>query len=196
MPNPLGDAFVADLAPPVRNAAAAPFVFLSAARFSPEKGLARLIEAFAEAFGGDPGIRLRLAGDGPIRAELERLCVARGVAAQVDFLGLLTAPQVRAEMEAGDAFVLASDVETFGVVVIEALACGRPVVVTASGGPDHLVTAENGLLIPTGDRSALREALTAMRRTAGRYDRPAIRAAALSLYGPEAFARRFAEIVG
>jgi len=196
LPNPLGEAFVADLAPPARNAAAGPFVFLSAARFSPEKGLARLIEAFAEAFGGDPGIRLRLAGDGPIRAELERLCVARGVAAQVDFPGLLTPPQVRAEMAAADAFVLASDVETFGVVVIEALACGRPVVVTASGGPDHLVTAENGLLIPTGDRSALREALIQMRRTAGRYDRPAIRAAALSLYGPEAFARRFAEIVG
>jgi glycosyltransferase involved in cell wall biosynthesis len=99
-------------------------------------------------------------------------------------------------MEAADAFVLASDVETFGVVVIEALACGRPVVVTASGGPDQLVTAQNGLLIPTGDRSALREALTAMRRTAGRYDRPGIRAAALGLYGPEAFARRFTEIVG
>ena len=196
LPNPLGDAFVADLSPPARDGAAGPFVFLSAVRFSPEKGLAMLIEAFAEAFGGDAGVRLRLAGDGPIRAELERLCASLGVAAQVDFPGLLTAPQVRAEMEAADAFVLASDVETFGVVVIEALACGRPVVVTASGGPDQLVTAENGLLVPTGDRSALREALIRMRGEASRYDRAAIRADAISHYGPEAFARRFAEIVG
>jgi glycosyltransferase involved in cell wall biosynthesis len=99
-------------------------------------------------------------------------------------------------MEACDAFVLASDVETFGVVVIEALACGRPVVVTASGGPDHLVTAENGLLIPTANLPALRDALILMRRNAAGYDRAAIRADALRNYGPVAFARRFAEIVG
>jgi glycosyltransferase involved in cell wall biosynthesis len=195
LPNPLGDAFVADLPSPARDGAPRPFIFLSAARLSPEKGLARLIEAFAEAFEGDAAVRLRLAGHGPIRAALEQLCRERGVAAQVDFLGLLSAPEVRAEMEAADAFVLASDVETFGVVVIEALACGRPVVVTASGGPDHLVDAGNGLLIPTGDRHALREALTEMRRRAAGYDRAAIRAAALRDYGPAAFARRFAEIV-
>jgi teichuronic acid biosynthesis glycosyltransferase TuaC len=195
LPNPLGEAFLTVDAAARREAGAA-FVFLSVARLSPEKGHARLIEAFAEAFGGDPGIRLRLAGEGPIRAELERLCAARGVAGQVDFLGLLPSAQVRDELVVGDAFVLASDVETFGVAVIEALACGRPVIVTASGGPDHLVTAANGRLIPPRDPVALRDALIRIRREAGDYDRTAIRAEALRLYGPEAFARRFAEIVG
>jgi glycosyltransferase involved in cell wall biosynthesis len=195
LPNPLGAAFLTvDAA--ARRAAGAPFVFVSVARLSPEKGHARLIEAFAEAFGGDPGSRLRLAGEGPIRAELERLCAARGVAGQVDFLGLAPASGVREELLAADAFVLASDVETFGVAVIEALACGRPVIVTASGGPDHLVTAANGRLIPPRDPMALRDALIRMRQEAGDYDRAAIRAEALRLYGPEAFARRFAEIVG
>jgi len=98
-------------------------------------------------------------------------------------------------MLAADAFVLASDVESFGVVVIEALACGRPVVVTRSGGPDHMVNSRNGLLVPTRDRAALRDALIEMRRRAGEYDAAAIRTAALSLYGPGAFARRFAEIL-
>jgi glycosyltransferase involved in cell wall biosynthesis len=203
LPNPLGAAFVADreafvtdgLAPAPWDAAQ-PFVFLSAARMTPEKGHALLIEAFAEAFGGDPGSRLILAGDGPMQPRLMALCRERGVAAQVDFPGLLSASQVRDAMEACDAFVLASDVETFGVVVIEALACGRPVVVTASGGPDHLVTAANGLLIPTANRPALREALTLMRRSAAGYDRASIRAGALRNYSPAAFARRFAEIVG
>jgi glycosyltransferase involved in cell wall biosynthesis len=196
LPNPLGEAFVADPDPPAGKPAKSPFVFLSAARMSPEKGFSRLIDAFAEAFGGDPNTRLRLAGDGPIRGDLERLAERREVATQVDFLGNLTATGVRNAMLAADAFVLASDVESFGVVVIEALACGRPVVVTKSGGPDHMVNPRNGLLIPTRNHSALRDALREMRRRAGEYDPAAIRAEALSLYGPDAFARRFAELVG
>src|SRR5204863_620995 len=131
LPNPLGEAFLtagADAAA-ARHEAGEPFVFISVARLSPEKGHARLIEAFAEAFGGDSGTRLRLAGEGPMRAELERLCAARDIAGQVDFLGLLPSEKVRDELIAADAFVLASDVETFGVAVIEALACGRPVIV-------------------------------------------------------------------
>jgi teichuronic acid biosynthesis glycosyltransferase TuaC len=197
LPNPLGEAFLTlDAATATRREPDGPFLFISVARLSPEKGHARLIDAFAEAFGGDPGMRLRLAGEGPVRAELERLCVARGIADQVDFLGLLPSGTVRDELTAADAFVLASDVETFGVAVIEALACGCPVIVTASGGPDHMVSAANGTLIPPRDPAALREALTRMRCEAGDYDSAAIRAEALRLYGPEAFARRFAEIVG
>jgi glycosyltransferase involved in cell wall biosynthesis len=196
LPNPLGEAFAADIPAAGPKRAVDPFVFLSAARMSPEKGFALLIGAFAEAFGGDPGTRLRLAGDGPIRGDLERLAERRGIARQVEFLGDLPATGVRDEMLAADAFVLASDVESFGVVVIEALACGRPVVVTRSGGPDHMVNSRNGLLVPTRDRAALRDALIEMRRRAGEYDAAAIRAEALSLYGPDAFARRFAEILG
>ena len=196
LPNPLGEDFLDQSAAAAGRKTGEPFVFISVARLSPEKGHARLVEAFAEAFGSHPGVRLRLAGDGPIRAELGHLCAVRGIARQVNFLGLLPSSQVRDELAAADAFVLASDVETFGVAVIEALACGRPVIVTASGGPDHLVTAANGMLIPARDPASLREALIRMRHHAGGYDNAAIRAEALSLYGPEAFARRFAEIVG
>jgi teichuronic acid biosynthesis glycosyltransferase TuaC len=195
LPNPLGEAFLAASAAPIERGSTDPFVFLSVARMSPEKGFGRLIEAFAEAFHGQAGVRLELAGDGPIRDELGRLCTERGIADQVDFLGSLSSAQVRAAMEAADVFVLASDFETFGVVVIEALACGRPVIATASGGPDHMVSPKNGLLIPTRDRDALRDALLQMRRRAGGYDAAAIRAEALARYSPDAFARRFAEMV-
>ena len=197
VPNILGDSFLAPCAAPARpHAAAGPFVFLCAARMTAEKGHELLIEAFAEAFADDPAVTLRLAGDGPLRDRLQRLCTKRGIADQVGFLGVQSADALRAEMEAADAFVLASDVETFGVVVIEAQAARLPVVVTASGGPDHLVDAGSGLLVPTGDRGALRDALRTMRHTAGGYDRARIRAEAVSRYGPEAFVRCFAEIVG
>ena len=193
LPNPLGEVFAEARLPATHTAGA--FVFLSAARMSAEKGFASLIEAFAEAFGGDTKTRLRLAGDGPLRGKLERLVEQRGVAAQVEFLGDLPAAGVRDAMLAADAFVLASDVESFGVVVIEALACGRPVVVTRSGGPEHLVNAANGLLIPARNRAALREGLIEMRQRAHEYDPAAICAEALRLYGPKAFARGFAELI-
>ncbi len=195
LPNPLGAAFVEDAAARQHDPAA-PFVFVCVARLSPEKGHAQLIEAFAAAFAGEPTVRLRLIGDGPMRSELQRLCAAQGVAGQVEFLGVLASEQVRDELAAANAFVLASDVETFGVAVIEALACGCPVLVTASGGPEHLVDGGNGVVIPPRDPTVLRNALIRMRHEADRYDRAAIRASALRLYGPEAFARGFAENLG
>jgi teichuronic acid biosynthesis glycosyltransferase TuaC len=195
LPNPLGAAFVEDADARQRDPAA-PFVFVCVARLSPEKGHAGLIEAFAAAFAGELAVRLRLIGDGPMRSELQRLCAAQGVAGQVEFLGVLPSEQVRDELAAASAVVLASDVETFGVAVIEALACGCPAIVTASGGPEHLVNGENGIVIPPHHAAALRDALLRMRHEADRYDRAAIRASALRLYSPAAFARGFAEIVG
>ena len=159
----------------------------------PAKSHALLIEAFADAFAGDRTARLR---SGRRRtdpeADLRRRCDERGVAAQVEFLGTLPAERVRATMTKADAFVLASDVETFGVVVIEAHAAGLPVVCTASGGPDHLIDRSNGLLVPAGDRQALSFALIKMRRRAPEYERMLIAAEAIRRFGPAAFARKFA----
>ena len=193
VPNILGEAFLAPAAPSVRLPEH-PFVFLCAARLVPAKNHTLLIDAFAEAFPDDRDVRLLLAGDGPLHSEMERHCVERGIAAQVEFLGTLPAEQLRGTMESADAFVLASDVETFGVVVIEAQAAGLPVVSTASGGPDHLIEPANGLLVPAGDRQALSRALVQMRRRAPDYDRAAISSEARRRFGPEAFARKFAEI--
>jgi teichuronic acid biosynthesis glycosyltransferase TuaC len=193
VPNILGEIFLEPAAPPA-DRPERPFVFLCAARLVPAKNHTLLIDAFADAFAGDGDMRLLLAGDGPLRPELRRRCAERGVAAQVEFLGTLPAEQLRAAMAGADAFVLASDVETFGVVVIEAQAAGMPVVCTASGGPDHLIEPANGLLVPAGDRQALSRALAEMRRQAASYDRALISAESIRRFGPEAFARRFAEI--
>jgi teichuronic acid biosynthesis glycosyltransferase TuaC len=195
VPNLLGEAFLPDAAAPPPHATPRPFVFLCVARLSPEKRHALLLDTFADAFADEPDIRLRLVGDGPALTSLEQQARTLGIAARVDFAGGLPAAGVRAEMEAADAFVLASDGETFGVVVIEALACGLPVVSTASGGPDHLIDATNGILVPSGDRGALAEALRSMRRRAQGYDPAAIRAAVLRRFAPDAFARQFTSLI-
>jgi len=195
VPNILGEAFLRAKVAAARPEADRPFVFLCVARLSPQKGIDLLLEAFAAAFCGAQNVRLRLVGDGPLLASLEHLGARLGIAPQIDFVGDLSADGVRAEMEGADAFALASRFETFGVVVIEALACGLPVVSTASGGPDRLIGASNGLLVPRADGGALRDALLQMRREAPHYDRAAIRAAVVHQYGPDAFARQFAAII-
>jgi teichuronic acid biosynthesis glycosyltransferase TuaC len=195
LPNVLGEVFLTASPAAVAPKGGGPFVFLCVARMSPQKGCDLLLEAFAEAFCDDGNVRLRLVGDGPSQPSLEHLSARLGIAPQVDFVGALPADGVRAEMDAADAFVLASRFETFGVVVIEALACGLPVVCTASGGPDHLVDRTNGLLVAQGDERALRDALVQMRRQALCYDRAAIRTDVVRRYGPDAFARRFAAII-
>jgi len=195
LPNVLGEVFLTAAPSATTADADRPFVFLCVARMSPQKGFDLLLEAFAAAFRGNAKVRLRLVGDGPSLPSLVQLSAGLGIAAQVDFVGALSADGVRAEMEGADAFVLASRFETFGVVVIEALACGLPVVSTASGGPDHLIDATNGLLVPQSDHRALREALLQMCHRASQYDRAAIRAAVIRQYGPDAFAREFAAII-
>jgi teichuronic acid biosynthesis glycosyltransferase TuaC len=195
VPNVLGEAFLTTGLRAMAPAADRPFVFLCVARMSPEKGHVLLIEAFAGAFRESANVRLRLVGDGPSLPGLKEQSTRLGIMAQVVFAGALPPEGVRAEMEAADVFVLASDRETFGVVVIEALACGLPVVSTASGGPDHLIDATNGLLVPRGDGQALRDALLQMHRHASLYDRTAIRAEVIRQCGPDAFVRQFAAII-
>jgi len=70
---------------------------------------------------------------------------------KVNFLGLISNDHVHAEMKSADAFVLSSHYETFGVVLIEALACGKPIIATSCGGPECIVNKKNGLLITPRD---------------------------------------------
>ena len=72
-------------------------------------------------------------------------------------------------------FVLPSIRESFGVVLIEAMACGKPVVATRCGGPEEVVTKETGILIPPGDVEALADAIDYMLDNYQRYNPPRIR---------------------
>ena len=78
---------------------------------------------------------------------LEALVQEKALTEQVTFLGSLTREQVRQEVSEADAFVLSSEYETFGVVVIEALALGKPVIATRCGGPESIVVPSVGYLV-------------------------------------------------
>jgi len=170
------------------------FTFLCIGGLHPAKGHADLIDAFAAALRDDSGTRLRLGGEGPQRAALESRIAALGMEQHVELLGALAREQVAQELLAADAFVLPSRIETFGVVLAEALACGLPVVATRSGGPQSIVTDADGLLVPVGDVGALAAALRTMRGHASDYDSADIRARTLARFGEEAVVSQLAAI--
>lgn len=163
-----------------------PFQFLNVGLLTENKGHIDLIRAFARQFAGNADVELRIGGDGPIRSKLERLTADLGVNDKVVFLGMLSRDEVRKEMQACDAFVLSSHYETFGIVLIEALACGKPVVATHCGGPECIVHDGNGLLVPVHDEIALGNAMSTLRLSLSRYDPEVIRNDCIARFGPRA----------
>lgn len=183
IPNVVDEEFFTPGEPP--QAVGRPRVF-TLARLVEGKGIAELIEAVTRLRKRGLSIELRIGGDGPRRREWERHAESQGVRNDVVFLGGLTRTAVRDELRACSCFALASESETFGVVCIEALVCGRPVVATRSGGPEDIVTDENGILVPTRDVEALADGLGTVLARA--YDAEAIREGAVERFGSEAVA--------
>lgn len=120
-----------------------------------EKRVDNLIKAFSLLNKKYNNIRLKIGGDGVCRNELEELAIELNADNKVEFLGALTRDEVFTQINQADAFVLSSEYETFGVVLIEALALGKPVVATRCGGPESIVTDESGVLVEKNSVSAL-----------------------------------------
>ncbi len=168
--------------------------FLCVANFQLKKAQHLLISAFAHRFGGDTSVRLRFGGRGAKEPDCRSLARDLGVADQVKFLGQLDRASVRREMLAADVFVLPSFTETFGVVVIEALACGTPVIATRCGGPESIVDDRSGVLVLPGDVGALAEALDWMRRERGRFDPQVLHERCVGRYSRAAVAGQISSV--
>jgi rhamnosyl/mannosyltransferase len=122
------------------------------------KGIEYLIRAMREIDG-----RLLIIGDGPLRASLEREAIRNRVLDKVEFLGRRTIKEIVPYYHAADVFALASvsRSEAFGIVQLEAMACGKPVVNTniASGVPFVSINELTGLTVPPSDSHALAKAI-------------------------------------
>lgn len=169
--------------------------FVTVAALTAAKGVADLLEAFALVRRQRPTSALRIIGDGPLRRELEQRAAEQNASACVEFIGSLAGPQrVRDALLDGDVFVLPSYGETFGVAVIEALACGLPVIATRCGGPESIVTGTCGTLVPIGDIAAMGAAMLDWARRIESVDRRAIRAACLARFAPGVIAAKYAAV--
>ncbi|HXM34720.1 MAG TPA: glycosyltransferase [Pyrinomonadaceae bacterium] len=129
-------------------------------RLCPEKGQIFLVEAARRLAAKKIDFQLVLAGDGELRPDLEALIAQYGLDDKIRITGWLTGKQVRDEILAARALVLASFSEGLPVVIMEAMALERPVIATFVAGIPELVRPnEHGWLIPAGDVAALVDAI-------------------------------------
>lgn len=105
------------------------FVLLFVGRIAKEKSVKRLIDAFAPLAVVHPNIKLVLVGDGPDKPELEEYVVATGLESRVTFTGYVNSADMPEVYRAADVFTFLSTSETQGMVVLEAMASGLPVIV-------------------------------------------------------------------
>lgn len=151
------------------------FEFISICSLDRNKRIDILIQSFSKAFKGNERVKLKIGGDGPEKNNLVNLMYEEGLSKQVTFLGSLEREQVKKEMASSDAFVLSSEYETFGVVIIEAMALGKPVVATRCGGPESIVIPLVGYLVEKNSIDALAEGMTNLYENRDRYSAEDIR---------------------
>ena len=135
---------------------------LFVALFDPKKGVPYLLEALNRLKRKRSDFILDIVGDGPNRFEYEEMVREKGLSDFVRFHGIKAKQEVAKFMKHCDFFVLPSRIETFGVVFIEALACGKPVVGPDIGGPNEIITTDVGKLVPPADIDALTAAIDHM----------------------------------
>lgn len=168
--------------------------FCAVGWMQPKKGFDILLKAFSILYKEKPEVKLILGGDGPERENLQKLAQTLNIEEAVTFTGALTRENVRLLMAESACFVLSSHVETFGVVVIEALSQGTPVVATKCGGPESIIVPGDGILVEVADANALAQAMNEVIENTKLYDPDSIRQRCLERFSEKAFISRVKEI--
>jgi glycosyltransferase involved in cell wall biosynthesis len=133
---------------------------LYAGRLDRPKRVDLLIDAYAESTDLHGRYRLMIVGRGPEKKRLQSLVRKRGISGEVIFRDWAEGSEFRALLGNSTVFVLPSEYETFGIALVEAMACGKPVIAAAIPGPMDIVeNGVNGLLFETGSVDSLRKAL-------------------------------------
>jgi glycosyltransferase involved in cell wall biosynthesis len=151
------------------------FRFISVGTLEYKKGQDVLIRAFARVAEEIPETKLTIVGEGPYYEPLKAWAAELGVAEKVELTWMLSREEVAARLRESQAFVLPSRTETFGVVFIEAMACGLPIVMTKTNAWELLVNDDTGIAVEIDDEDALTDAMLRVIRNYGGYDPQKIR---------------------
>ncbi len=138
------------------------FTILSVCRFYPRKRLEVLLRAAALLRDVIPGLEIRIVGDGPERARLQNICRDLDIGAAVQWLGDVSMSSLAEEYNRCDVFCLPSVQEGFGIVFLEAMAAGKPIVAARAAAIPELV--RSGILVEPDNPAALAEAIVCLYR--------------------------------
>lgn len=177
---------------PTKSRTPGQILFVGAIRHC--KGVDVLFEALRDPSLADPHVRLLVAGE-PLyegyRREVDWLkerAVALGIAHRITWLGGRSPAEVAALMRQSSVVVLPSRAESFGAVLIEAMACGTPVVATRCGGPEEIVTPGTGRLVEPEVPRVLANAIADVLDNNARYVPNELESYAVDRFGPHVIA--------
>ena len=169
------------------------FKFIAVGALRKDKCFDALIDAFAQC-DFPSQVSLSIVGGGTERQLLEHKIKGYGLENQVELLGVKTPEEVSGLLCQSDCYVLSSRLETFAIVVIEAMAKGLPVIATKCGGPESFVRPEDGLLIPKDDSAELSKAMRYMLEHYKDYDAEEIRRYCYDSFSQDVIADKIIEV--
>lgn len=170
------------------------FKYLSISLLAEKKAVDNLITAFSDITNKIPNAVLHIGGDGPERVNLQKLVSELNLESKVVFLGSLSRERVKLEMANSSVFVLPSRYETFGVVLVEALALGKPVIATKCGGPESIVNEKVGKLVKVDDISELSKAMLDTYLSYYKYNSKDIRQYCINNFSEEAVTSKLGNV--
>jgi glycosyltransferase involved in cell wall biosynthesis len=156
------------------------------------KGLDILIKAVSLL--KDMEMTVHIGGDGKYLNSFQEMAKELDVSGKCIFYGEIKPETIQDFYSKLDFYVLPSRDETFGVVVIEAMACGLPVIATKCGGPEEIITKETGVLIEKDNPQELSQAIRYVSDNMASYNRKAIRNYVLEKYNPDLFVASISEV--
>jgi glycosyltransferase involved in cell wall biosynthesis len=163
------------------------FTFIHIGSLDYNKNQELLIRSFARLVRDELDVELIIAGDGAMKNRLKKITADLNLDKYIKFLGRISQSEIQRIMLDADCFVLSSNIETFGVVLIEALACGLPLIATKSGGPEDIINDSNGILIEIGNQNALEDAMLHIYQNSDKYKKESLREDARMRFGSDAF---------
>lgn len=167
---------------------------LSVGNLVERKGMVELCRAVLAVAPDEPELRLRIAGEGPVRGELETLLAQEDTQRRITLLGRVDRQGVAEEMTRAEGFALFSRWETFGVAYAEALAAGLPVLATPCGGPEGFLGPSTGVVARGFSAQDLTAALADFIERLGGFDRRLIRSQAREQFSGRALAERLTDV--
>ena len=161
------------------------FIFFAAGNLVSSKNIGTLIKSFINAFQPNDKVKLKIAGNGKLKSELEALIVDNKRQHQIELLGTQNKKNMVSLFEQSHVFSLLSLYETFGIVYREAMVVGRPVISYKNGGVMENWNDSLGVIIDSNDVDSVAKVLQDVKRNYSQFDTKKISDYALSLYSPD-----------
>ena len=160
--------------------------FLTVSSFTDLKGIKELLKGILKAVQHSRNFEITIAGSGPLESYIENFIEENHLG---EIITLVINPErkdVVGLFRESDAFILPSRHESFGIVYLEAMSCGIPVIATDCGGPSDFIRSFNGILIPVNDADKISEALIYISDNILNYSKDVIRKFAVDNYSRKA----------